>query len=119
MGYRISRAYYRNTPDKKQAVADIIESTNPIRFLELSKYDQQQKSKAASTEKLAQQFNFDGGIKNIGEQIKTDWWAKNKSRLPDLDTRYAAQRRAYFQSVLSFFLLIQTFLSIKFIFLLP
>lgn len=31
-------------------------------------------------EELAQQFDFDENIENIGEQIKADWWAKNKSR---------------------------------------
>ena len=42
------------------------------------------------TEELAQQFNFDEDIENIGEQIKADWWAKNKSRFinePDTDSR--------------------------------
>ncbi|HYH16627.1 MAG TPA: DUF2268 domain-containing putative Zn-dependent protease [Flavisolibacter sp.] len=44
MGYKIAQAYYKNAADKKQAIIDIIEMNNPIRFLELSKYDQQPKN---------------------------------------------------------------------------
>lgn len=40
MGYQIAREYYKNAADKKQAVVDIIEMNNPLRFLEISKYDQ-------------------------------------------------------------------------------
>jgi uncharacterized protein YjaZ len=40
VGYKIAKEYYINTQNKKQAVNDIIEITNPIKFLELSKYDQ-------------------------------------------------------------------------------
>jgi uncharacterized protein YjaZ len=43
VGYKIAKEYYHNFPDKKQAVNDIIDMTNPIRFLELSKYDQKEK----------------------------------------------------------------------------
>ena len=32
------------------------------------------------TEELAKQFDFDEDVEVIGEQIKIDWWAKNKSR---------------------------------------
>lgn len=40
MGYQIAKEYYNHAADKKQAVTDIIEMNNPLRFLELSKYDQ-------------------------------------------------------------------------------
>lgn len=40
IGYKIAEEYYNNAFNKKQAVSDIIEMNNPIRFLELSKYDQ-------------------------------------------------------------------------------
>jgi uncharacterized protein YjaZ len=43
VGYKIAKEYYNNTADKKQAVNDIIDMKNPIRFLELSKYDQKEK----------------------------------------------------------------------------
>ncbi len=43
VGYKIAKEYYQNASNKKQAVSDIIEITNPIRFLELSKYDQKEK----------------------------------------------------------------------------
>jgi hypothetical protein len=43
VGYKIAKEYYNNSSDKKQAVNDIIDMKNPIRFLELSKYDQQEK----------------------------------------------------------------------------
>jgi hypothetical protein len=32
------------------------------------------------TEELAQQFDFDADVEQIGEEIKADWWAKNKDR---------------------------------------
>lgn len=31
-------------------------------------------------EELAFQFNFDEDVEAFGEQIKADWWEKNKSR---------------------------------------
>lgn len=31
-------------------------------------------------EELAKQFDFDEDIEALGEQIKADWWAKNKER---------------------------------------
>lgn len=43
IGYRIAESYYKNKADKNQAIIDIIEMNNPIRFLELSKYDQKEK----------------------------------------------------------------------------
>jgi len=43
IGYKIAKEYYNNASDKKQAVNNIIDMTNPIRFLELSKYDQKEK----------------------------------------------------------------------------
>jgi Predicted Zn-dependent protease (DUF2268) len=43
IGYKIAQEYYKNSVDKKQAVVDIIEMTNPVRFLELSSYDQKEK----------------------------------------------------------------------------
>jgi uncharacterized protein YjaZ len=43
VGYKIAKEYYNNAQDKKQAVNDIIEMTNPVRFLEISKYDQADK----------------------------------------------------------------------------
>ena len=43
LGYKIVESYYNNATDKKQAIIDIIELDNPIRFLELSKYDQKRK----------------------------------------------------------------------------
>ena len=45
IGYKIAQEYYKNAVDKKQAVIDIIEMDNPIKFLELSKYDQKEKMK--------------------------------------------------------------------------
>jgi hypothetical protein len=44
IGYQIAKEYYRNTPDKKQAVREIINMTDPIHFLEQSKYDQKPKN---------------------------------------------------------------------------
>ena len=40
VGYEIAKEYYKNTSDKKQAIVDIIGMSDPIHFLELSKYDQ-------------------------------------------------------------------------------
>lgn len=31
-------------------------------------------------EELARQFDFDEEIEELGEEIKTNWWAKNKDR---------------------------------------
>jgi hypothetical protein len=31
-------------------------------------------------EELAHKFNFDESIEMLGEEIKADWWAKNKNR---------------------------------------
>jgi hypothetical protein len=39
IGYKIAESYYNNAQDKRQAIIDIIEMDNPIRFLELSRYD--------------------------------------------------------------------------------
>jgi hypothetical protein len=44
MGYTIAREYYKNAPDKKQAIVDIIEMNNPLAFLEKSRYDQKEKA---------------------------------------------------------------------------
>ncbi|PGH38897.1 MAG: hypothetical protein CRN43_12355 [Candidatus Nephrothrix sp. EaCA] len=43
MGYKIAEEYYKNAADKKQAVIDIIEMTDPMEFLQISKYDQKEK----------------------------------------------------------------------------
>jgi hypothetical protein len=43
IGYEIVKEYYGNTVNKRQAVIDIINMSDPIRFLETSKYDQKQK----------------------------------------------------------------------------
>jgi Predicted Zn-dependent protease (DUF2268) len=43
VGYKIAQEYYKNSVDKKQAIVDIIEVTNPKVFLDLSKYDQKAK----------------------------------------------------------------------------
>jgi hypothetical protein len=34
-------------------------------------------------EELAGQFDFGEDVEALGEQIKADWWAKNKSRFID------------------------------------
>ncbi len=34
-------------------------------------------------EELAQQFDFGEEIEQVGEEIKSDWWAKNKKRFID------------------------------------
>ena len=31
-------------------------------------------------EELARKFNFDESIETLGEEIKGEWWAKNKNR---------------------------------------
>jgi hypothetical protein len=43
IGYKIVESYYNQAKDKRQAVIDIIEMDNPIKFLDLSKYDRKQK----------------------------------------------------------------------------
>ncbi len=43
IGYKIAQEYYKNATDKQQAVIDIIEMKDPIKFLQLSKYDQKEK----------------------------------------------------------------------------
>jgi hypothetical protein len=40
IGYEISKEYYKNATDKKQAIIDIIGMQDPIQFLILSRYDQ-------------------------------------------------------------------------------
>ena len=32
-------------------------------------------------EYLAEQANFDASIEEVGEEMKADWWPKNKARL--------------------------------------
>ena len=32
-------------------------------------------------EELAHKFDFDESIETIGEEIKSDWWIKNKKRI--------------------------------------
>jgi hypothetical protein len=39
IGYKIAKEYYQNSIDKKQAIIDIIEMDNPVRFLAISGYD--------------------------------------------------------------------------------
>jgi len=39
IGYSIVKEYYKNAPDKKQAVIDIIGMSDPMQFLLASKYD--------------------------------------------------------------------------------
>lgn len=43
MGYEIAKSYYENAADKKQAIIDIIEMDDPMKFLVLSKYDKKPK----------------------------------------------------------------------------
>lgn len=31
-------------------------------------------------EELARKFNFDESIETLGEEIKADWWTRNKNR---------------------------------------
>ena len=40
IGYEIAKEYYKHSTDKKEAIVDIIGISDPIHFLELSKYDQ-------------------------------------------------------------------------------
>lgn len=40
VGYKIAQEYYKNATDKRQAIIDIIEMSDPVRFLQISKYDQ-------------------------------------------------------------------------------
>jgi hypothetical protein len=44
IGYKITESCYNNSKDKKEAIVSIIEMDDPIRFLELSKYDQKLKN---------------------------------------------------------------------------
>lgn len=39
VGYKITEAYYNKTTDKSQAIIDIIEMNDPLKFLKLSGYD--------------------------------------------------------------------------------
>ena len=39
IGYSIVKEYYKNALDKKQAVIDIINMSDPMQFLLASKYD--------------------------------------------------------------------------------
>jgi hypothetical protein len=48
LGYKIAQEYYRNAPDKSQAITDIIQMDNPLVFLEKSKYDQRAKKQKAT-----------------------------------------------------------------------
>jgi hypothetical protein len=48
LGYKIAQEYYRNAPDKSQAIIDIIQMDNPLLFLEKSKYDQKSKKLKAT-----------------------------------------------------------------------
>ncbi|MFT3947840.1 MAG: DUF2268 domain-containing putative Zn-dependent protease [Agriterribacter sp.] len=43
IGYAIAKEYYKTSADKKQAIVDIIGMSDPIRFLEESKYDRKPK----------------------------------------------------------------------------
>ena len=43
IGYQISKEYYKNMTDKKQAIYDILNMNDPITFLQKSKYDQKEK----------------------------------------------------------------------------
>jgi len=43
IGYEITKEYYNNSADKDRAVGEIIGMSDPVRFLELSKYDQKVK----------------------------------------------------------------------------
>jgi hypothetical protein len=43
IGYEISEEYYKNSTDKKQAIVEIIGMSDPVRFLELSRYGQKAK----------------------------------------------------------------------------
>jgi len=43
MGYEIAKEYYKHASDQKQAIIDIIEVDDPLKFLLLSRYDQKEK----------------------------------------------------------------------------
>ena len=43
IGYEIAKEYYKNAKDKKQAIVDIIGMSDPIDFLQKSRYDQKVK----------------------------------------------------------------------------
>ncbi|MBN9297390.1 MAG: hypothetical protein J0I41_10280 [Filimonas sp.] len=43
IGYKIVQSYYENAIDKKKAIADILEMTDPVDFLMKSKYDRKPK----------------------------------------------------------------------------
>jgi hypothetical protein len=43
IGYKIAEEYYKNATNKNQAIIDIIEMNDPIKFLQISKYDQKKK----------------------------------------------------------------------------
>jgi hypothetical protein len=43
IGYQISKEYYKNMTDKKQAIYNILNINDPITFLQKSKYDQKEK----------------------------------------------------------------------------
>jgi len=43
IGYKIAQEYYKNASDKGKAITEIIEMNNPLKFLELSKYEQKPK----------------------------------------------------------------------------
>lgn len=43
IGYKICQAYYNNAKDKQQAIKDIIETKDPLSFLQKSGYDKQKK----------------------------------------------------------------------------
>ena len=43
IGYKIAQAYYNKAADKRQAIIDIIELKNPLKFLEKSGYDKASK----------------------------------------------------------------------------
>lgn len=40
IGYEIAKSYFTEAPDKGKAIAEIIGMTNPLQFLQLSRYDQ-------------------------------------------------------------------------------
>ena len=44
IGYKICEAYYKNAPDKKQAVKDILEVKDSDAFLKASRYDEKLKT---------------------------------------------------------------------------
>lgn len=44
IGYKIVQTYYENAPDKKKAIAEIIEMDDPVMFLHRSGYDRKKKN---------------------------------------------------------------------------